>query len=289
MAGLLLIASHPAAEPPVVFERLLLLSEHVSVRLMEELAIVSLNEENTASEHICCGFSDKKSADGYQLKKEWLCNRYVEGFRFKKFDVRGKAFIEYSPAEVAWRPIEAPGYMAIHCFWVSGRFKGHGLGKQLLSECLADAKGMNGIVAVTSRKTIPFLTDKGFFVKHGFEVCDSADPYFELVVLSMTDAPRPRFRDSARYGTCDEQNGVALYYTNMCPFTEYYVEEMRSVAVAYGLKFQEFKLKTHRDVLNGPSPFGIFGAYYNGIFLTHEIMSKGKFEKTLRRALETVE
>ncbi len=45
------------------------------------------------------------------------------------------------------------------------------------------------------------------------------------------------------------------------------------------------KLDTRDAVQNGPSPSGIFSAYYNGRFLTHEIMSRPKFDKTLYRAI----
>ena len=42
---------------------------------------IILTEENMAKEHICCAFSDKKCAAGYELKKrmanegicKWLC------------------------------------------------------------------------------------------------------------------------------------------------------------------------------------------------------------------------
>jgi hypothetical protein len=60
---------------------------------LDDLEIVTLNEDNIETEHICCGFSDKKSAEGYRLKKEWLSSRFAECFTFKKFNVRGKAFI----------------------------------------------------------------------------------------------------------------------------------------------------------------------------------------------------
>jgi len=45
------------------------------------------------------------------------------------------------------------------------------------------------------------------------------------------------------------------------------------------------KLDTTDAVQNGPSPSGIFGAYYNGHFLTHEIMSQHKFDKTHNKAI----
>ena len=127
---------------------------------IDDLEIVALSEDNIETEHICCGFSSKKNSEGYQLKKEWLRHRLGEGFVFKKFDVRGKVFIEYVPAEYAWRPIEAPGYMCIQCFWVAGRYKGQGLGKQLLQECIDDSQGKHGIVVVTSKRKKPFLTNK---------------------------------------------------------------------------------------------------------------------------------
>lgn len=57
---------------------------------------------------------------------------------FLKSVERGKCFIEYIPAQNAWCPINADGYMHINCFWVSVSFKGHGYANDLLSPCIAD-------------------------------------------------------------------------------------------------------------------------------------------------------
>ena len=57
-------------------------------------------------------------------KKAWLKERLDEGLVFLKGNARGKCFIEYIPAEYAWAPVEAKGYMVIDCLWVSGQFKG---------------------------------------------------------------------------------------------------------------------------------------------------------------------
>ena len=67
---------------------------------------------------------------------------------------RGKCFIEYIPAENAWIPIEAPNYLYIDCFWVSGSFKGHGYSNDLLNSCIEDAKtaGKAGICVLSSGK-----------------------------------------------------------------------------------------------------------------------------------------
>lgn len=85
-----------------------------------EYEFKTLTLENLDSEHICCAISDKKGECGVSSKKAWLRERIQEGLVFLKLDVRGKVFIEYIPAEKAWCPIDADGYMFIDCFWVSG-------------------------------------------------------------------------------------------------------------------------------------------------------------------------
>jgi ribosomal protein S18 acetylase RimI-like enzyme len=250
---------------------------------VDKLQIVKLDEDNLESEHICCGFASKKNEEGYRLKKAWLRARIGEGFTFKKFDVRGKVFIEYVPAEFAWRPIEAPGYLCIQCFWVSGRYQKHGLARRLLQECLDDAQGTHGLVVVTSKRKKPFLTDKRFFVKHGFQVCDEAQPYFELLVHQLDDAPLPRFRETARGGTWpDAPPGAVIFYTDQCPFAHHYVDEMLEAAATLGVEGRKVKLTSTAEVQNGPSPFGISGVYFDGQFVTHELMTGKRFEKVLQ-------
>lgn len=252
---------------------------------MENLELVTVNKDNIDTEHICCGFASAKNVQGYEAKKAWLRERFKDGFVFTKFDVRGKVFIEYVPAEFAWRPIDAPGYVCIQCFWVSGRYKGQGLGKRLLQACVDDSLDTNGLVVVTGKKKRPFFTDKRFFLKYGFEVCDTASPYFELLVRPFRDAPLPRFRENARHGTFEHEDDVAIVYTDQCPFTEFYIDEMIEAAAGYGLSSQKIKMTTTQQVQDGPSPFGVSGVYLRGEFLTHEIMTRKRFDKVLGKAL----
>ena len=89
------------------------------------MEFVKLTCENIEEEHICCAISNNKDIQVVS-KKNWLKERLDEGLVFLKGNVRGKCFIEYIPAEYAWAPVDAEGYMYIDCLWVSGQFKGHG-------------------------------------------------------------------------------------------------------------------------------------------------------------------
>ena len=97
---------------------------------------IRVTRENIDKEHICCAMSGKQSL----AKKEWLKQRFEEGLVFYRSAERGKCFIEYIPAENAWVPIDAAGWLYINCLWVSGSMKGHGYSSELLEECLRDAK-----------------------------------------------------------------------------------------------------------------------------------------------------
>ncbi|MBT3206831.1 MAG: GNAT family N-acetyltransferase [Bacteroidetes bacterium] len=251
---------------------------------MEELKIKKLSVENIADEHICCAFSDKKCIEGYEAKKVWLKNQFNDGYVFKKLNVRGKVFIEYVPAEKAWLPIVAPDYMLINCFWVSGKYKGQGHAKELFQECVEDSKNMNGIVAVAGTKKQPFLSEKKFFQKQGFELCDKAEPYFELWYKpNQKNATVPKFKDCAKKAECDIKEGLSVYYTNACPFTEYYVNvELKEIAKKRGIKLKIVKLKTREQAQNHFVPHSIYSVFNNGKFVTQHILNEKYFEKFVK-------
>ena len=103
------------------------------------MKLIRITHENLETEHICCAIASNKDCQVLS-KKAWLKESLGEGLVFLKCNVRGKCFIEYIPAEYAWTPIEADGYIYINCLWVSGQFKGHGYSNLLLEECIKDSK-----------------------------------------------------------------------------------------------------------------------------------------------------
>ena len=189
------------------------------------MQIIKLTDQNIQDEHICCGFSDKKCAEGYQKKKDWLKKEFKNGYTFRKLDARGKVFIEYVPIEHSWLPIDGKNFMIINCFWVSGKFKGNGYGKKLLSQCIADAesKKMDGVIAVSGDKKRPFMSDPKFFMHRGFEIIDEAPPYFKLFGFKINKkADWPQFKPTAKKGKCKNNGGITVYYSNSCPFNDFY-------------------------------------------------------------------
>ena len=202
---------------------------------MEE--VITLNYNNIDCEHICCSLSDKKCECGVYLKKEWLKERLNDGLIFNKINVRGKAFIEYIPIENAWVPIEGNDYMFINCFWVSGKFKGKGYANRLLNECIdnSKSKGKKGIIALSSKRKMPFLSDPEYLKYKGFKVCDTADPYYELLYLPFSDEYNvPKFKNYAKRGRSDE-NGLIIYYSDQCPHTSKYVNLIRKISKDKGI------------------------------------------------------
>ena len=245
------------------------------------MEIISLTSANIDTEHICCAIADKKCSAGYEGKKKWLKDRFEQGYVFKKLDARGKVFIQYGPAEYAWAPVSAPGYTMIDCFWVSGQYKEKGYGKALYDECVADSKDKNGIIAVVGNKKLPFLSEKKFFQKNGFELCDTAPPYFELWYKRFKkDAPMPVFNASVKNASCDVPSGLAVYYTEACPFTDFYVNtELAEAAKEKNIPLLIKKITTMEEAQQHFVPFTIFSLFYNGKFVTHQILSKNSFEK----------
>lgn len=138
-----------------------------------------------------------------------------------------------------------------------------------------------GLVALSSKKKMGFLSDPKYMSYQGFRTADTADPYFELMYLPFEeDAILPSFRDSVRERE-EMPEGFVLYYTNQCPFTAKYVPILEKMAKARNAAFRAVQIQTREDAKNAPSPFTTFSLFYDGQFVTHEILSEKKFDKIL--------
>lgn len=245
---------------------------------------IKLTPDNLEKEHICCAISNNKDVQAAS-KKAWLAERFKDGLVFLRSTERGKCFIEYIPAENAWSPIVADGYMHIDCFWVSGAFKGHGYANDLLNACIADAKAQNkhGITVISSPKKMPFLSDPKYLAHKGFKAADSAAPFFTLLYLPFDDdAPVPKFKDGAKQPHIDKQ-GFVVYYTHGCPFTAKYVPIVESLAKSKSIPFESVLLDDKEKAQNAPCVWTNYALFHNGEYISNEILNEKRFLELAER------
>lgn len=251
------------------------------------MELIKVTEENIEVEHICCAISNNKDCQVVS-KKQWLKKRFKEGLVFLKGDVRGKCFIEYVPAENAWCPIEANDYMFIDCLWVSGKFKGQGYSNELLKACITDSKekGKLGLVILSAKKKISYISDPKYLKYKGFKLADTSEPFYELFYLPFYEnASKPCFMKHIKIPSIKEQ-GFVLYYSNQCPFTAKYVPVIEKIAHDKKIAFKSIKIESTEEAKMAPAPFVTYSLFYNGEFVTNEILSDKKFDKIVNEKLE---
>ena len=244
---------------------------------MEYIRVTNYNLEK---EHICCAISNNKDVQ-VSSKKAWLADRFDEGLVFLKSVERGKCFIEYIPAENAWVPINADGYMYIDCLWVSGSFKGHGYGAELLDACIEDSKekGKKGLCILAAAKKKPFLADPKFLKYKGFTVCDEADNGIQLWFLPFgEEAEMPKFKECAKHPHIEER-GYVLYYTSQCPFNAKYVPVLEQTARENDIPFHKVHIANREEAQNAPTPITNYALFHDGEYITNEQMNDKKFLK----------
>lgn len=232
-----------------------------------------------------CGIgclTDPKN-QGHRPKVEWLRKRFAEGLRFLLCrDERGKplAFLEYVPGEWAWRPVDAKGWLFVHCLWVypAGQKIG-GLGGRLVRACIEEAReaGATGVAAMVSDG--PWMAGRRVFLKNGFEQIAEADR-FQLVACRLRQGPAPRFRkiraDAKQY------HGLHVVYAEQCPLLVKSVHDLTEMAAEHGLKLTVTRLDSARAAQNAPSYYGVFSLIWNGRLLSDHYVSQGRFRNLLR-------
>ncbi|MHB8065051.1 MAG: YoaP domain-containing protein, partial [Ruminiclostridium sp.] len=173
----------------------------------------------------------------------------------------------------------ADEYMFIDCFWVSGSFTGKGYATGLLNECINDTKkqGKKGIVTLSSKKKMPFLSDPKFLKYKGFQVADTCAPYYELLYLPFEQAAEvPKFKESVKQGAIKEK-GIVLYYSNHCPYNAKYVPLLETISQERGVQFSAHKIEAKEQAQNAPAPFTTYSVFLEGKFITNEMFSDKKF------------
>jgi predicted GNAT family acetyltransferase len=136
---------------------------------MEDIKIIDLTPENIADYGVC-GYKDIKKHKELRKKIEWVNEYYPKGLRIKVLLAKKGGYqgmLEYLPGEFAHRPVNADGYMFIHCIFVGfkNEFKGKGYASALIEECINDAQRqkMSGVAVVTRKGS--FMANDQIFLK----------------------------------------------------------------------------------------------------------------------------
>jgi GNAT superfamily N-acetyltransferase len=254
---------------------------------MSGYQIIDTNADNIGG----CSLCGNKNANnlGRRRKASWLKKRYAEGLRYKV--LRSREFgdvgmIEYAPGHHAWRPVEAEGYLVIHCLWVIGKHQGKGLGSLLLESCLSDAKKSKcrGVAVVTSSDS--FMAGSDFFLKAGFVLVESAPPYELLVKKLQKTAPDPRFIVQRERPLKKYRKGLTILAADQCPYVAKSAQRIAEASRTLGLAPRVVRVGSARASRELPTPYGVFSIIYEGKLIAHRPISATRFLTIMRRNAE---
>ncbi len=250
------------------------------------IKIVDVTPQNVLEETLFCVRDLKNPV--FAIKQKWFDKTYKEGLRIKilkSAEDNPIAFIEYVPAEYAWRPVDASGYMFVHCMYIySKNDKEKGYGSALVTACEEDAlsQNMSGVAVMTSKGS--WITDKRLFEKNGYSECDKRGRYELMVKMFNGNNPDPKLIDWTENN--NKYQGWHLIYADQCPWHEKSVQALTETAKVAGIILNVKKITTAEEAQNGPSGFGVFSLIHDGKLLEDHYLSQTRFKSILRKELE---
>jgi L-amino acid N-acyltransferase YncA len=249
----------------------------ITVGSAKKPEIIAVDRSNVEKTGFFCYMSKRKS-EGFLRKLAWVKARLSEGMRIKMLKLPERGFIEYAPAESAWRAVDAKGWMVIHCLWVVGKSKGKGLGGLLLEECVNDAKraGMLGVAMVTSEGN--WLAGRKLLERSGFRAVDAAPPSFTLMAKRLKPGSTPVFPGDWEARAARHGEGLTILRSDQCPYIPDATKILLEVAAKKKLKARVVEFRTARELQTlSPSPYGVFNILLNGRLLSYHYLLESDF------------
>jgi hypothetical protein len=256
---------------------------------MNQVKIIDTTPDNIHS-YGMCGYKNLKN-EGYQRKIDWLKQHYKKGMKYKILfseDDRAIGGIEYLPGEFAWRPVEAKGFMFIHCIYIMPRkFKAKGYGLDLVNECINEAKGqnLNGVAVVTRKGS--FMQGNEIFIKTGFEIVDKAEPDFELLINKFNkNTPDPKFKEFPENLLKKYSKGLYIITSDQCPYAIKSVTDItKIVEEKYKIKTNIIELQNYKEAQDTPCAFGCFCIILDGKIIADHPISSRRFCNIMEKRL----
>ena len=258
---------------------------------MNDIQIIDLTPENIVDFGVC-GYKDVNKHKELRNKIEWFNEYYSKGLKIKVLFSKTAGYqgmLEYIPGKIAHRPVNADGYMFIHCIFVGFRneFKGKGYASALIEECINDTKKQKMLgVAVVTRKGA-FMAGNEIFLKKGFEIVDNVKPDFDLLALKFdSQSITPSFKSEVLNNLNEYKNGLTIIRSAQCPYTEKNVNAIiESAEKKFNLKTNLISLKDSKSAQNTPCAFGTFCIIYNGTIISYHPISNTRFENIMSKMI----
>ncbi len=259
---------------------------------MSVFEIIDLTPENIADYGVC-GYKDIKKHAELRNKIQWFTDYYPKGLRIKAVlseDGGYQGMIEYIPGYYAHRPVEADGYMFIHCLYVGLKkeYKGKGFGTALIQACIGDAKntGMKGVAVVTRKGS--FMANDTIFQKMGFVVVDQVKPDFHLMAKKFdAETNNPKFNEDMQANLKNFGSGLTILRSPQCPYTEKNVKAIiKTAKEQFHLEVQLIDLSDAETAKNSPCPFGTFAIILDGKIISHHPISNTRFVNILDKSIK---
>jgi len=257
--------------------------------MSNDIQIIDLTPENIADYGVC-GYKDVGKHKELRNKIAWFNEYYSKGLKIKVlFSKKGgyQGMLEYLPGKFAHRPVNADGYMFIHCIYVGFRneYKGKGYASALIDECIHDAKTQKMLgVAVVTRKG-SFMASDEIFIKKGFGIVDKAKPDFGLLAIKFdNESTSPCFKSDVLHNLNDYKNGLTILRSAQCPYTEKNVNAIiESAEKTFKLKTNLIDLKDSESAQRTPCAFGTFCIIYKGEIISYHPISNARFENIMSK------
>lgn len=254
------------------------------MKISSDIEIIDLTPENIANYGVC-GYKDVKKHEELRRKIEWFNKYYPEGLRIKALISKSKGYqgmLEYIPGKYAHRPVDADGYMFIHCIFSGFKkeFKGKGYASLLIEECIKESKnnGMLGVAVVTRNGS--FMAKRDIFIKNNFITVDKADPDFELLALKFDIKNKnPIFKNMPLE---NYKNDLTIIRSAQCPYSVKNVNAIMETARGMNLNPILLDFDDSVSAQNSPCAFGTFCIVNDGDILTHHPISNTRFQNIMK-------
>lgn len=245
------------------------------------MTLIKLNADTIKKGTLpCVDLKNPNTSELFTYNRDWLLERFEEGMVIIKLDTPKDAFIEYVPAEFSWKPIHAPGYTMINHVYVEDDSSEQWLKSELLQTAETNNSKTNGMVIMLENED--FYKDRDFFLQRGYLEHAHIPGFTMLVKKFKTEIPAPAFfMPISETVKPIDLHEITISYADQSAFVNYYIHEMKVIFEDMGFTVVLNRLQTSEQARESGSPYGTFGVFMDGHFLTHKLLNKRGIEELI--------